>query len=83
MSITYTVKNPTEDNKEESGWKVFPENGEGAYFGIEGQLLPDASITRTFVFSVVSATGPLVFVYPAKINDTGSDDDDLIWTFEP
>ena len=83
MVISYTLKNTTQDIKEESGWKVFPQNGEGTYFGIQGELLPGREITRSFTFSIVAPNALLVFAYPSKITDSSWDEDDLTWIQSP
>ena len=79
VSISYTLRNPTQDVKDESGWKLFLTGVEGEYFGNQGQLLPDQSVTRSFTFNVVPNNGLLVFAYPSVISDSGWDEDDLIW----
>lgn len=79
MTVSYTLKNNSQDVKSEGGWKLFLTGAEGEYFGEEVQLLPDQAVTRAFTFNVVPGDGPLVFAYPSVIADRGWDTDDLIW----
>ena len=83
VSITYTLKNPAQDIKGENGWKVFPQDVEGAYFGIQGQLQPDQSVSRRYTFTVAAPSGLLVFADPSNITDSSWDEDDLTWIFNP
>ena len=79
VTVSYSLKNPTQDVKRENGWKLFLTGAEGAHFGDQGQLLPGQTVARSYTFNVVSSNGLLVFAYPSNISDTGWDEDDLIW----
>ena len=83
VSISYTLKNNTQETKQENGWKVFIEEIEGPYFGLQGTLSPGQSINRSFTFNVAVPTGLLLFAYPSLLTDTTWDDDDLIWLITP
>ncbi|PKB71232.1 MAG: hypothetical protein BZY87_06340 [SAR202 cluster bacterium Io17-Chloro-G6] len=86
VTVSYTLKNGTQETKQEMGWKVFKvliEETEGPYFGLEGPLLPGQSITRSATFNVAVPNGLLLFAYPSLISDTRWDDDDLIWIITP
>ena len=83
VSISYNVRNPTQDLKEENGWMLFIQGVEGAYFGIQGPLPPGQSINRSFIFNVTAPEVRQVFAYPSNISDEDWDADDLIWIIDP
>jgi hypothetical protein len=84
VTISYTLKNVTEDLKDEDGFRLYTASG-GAYsqYGGFGNILPTKSITRSYTFNVQSPDIPSVIGYPGFLSFGMTwGQGDLIWDID-
>lgn len=83
VSISYTLRNTTEDLKDEESWKLYYSGGGGLpQYGFFGQLLPGQTINRSYTFAVQSPDVPLVVAYPSRFFAETWEQGDLIWNVD-
>ena len=80
VTISYRLRNTTEDLKDEKGWSLYYSGGGGLpQYGFFNQMLPGQSINRSYTFNVQSPDVPSVVAYPSRFFDETWQLSDLIW----
>ena len=80
VTISYSLRNTTEDLKDEKGWSLYYSGGGGLpQYGFFNQMLPGQSINRSYTFNVQSPDVPSVVAYPSRFFDETWQLSDLIW----
>ena len=83
VTISYSLRNTTEDLKDEKGWSLYYSGGGGLpQYGFFNQMLPGQSINRSYTFNVQSPDVPSVVAYPSRFFDETWQQSDLIWDID-
>ena len=83
VTISYRLRNTTEDLKDEESWKLYYSDGGGLpQYGFFNQMLPGQTINRSYTFNVQSPDIPSVVVYPSRFFAATWQQSDLIWDID-
>ena len=83
VTISYSLRNTTEDLKDEKGWSLYYSGGGGLpQYGFFNQMLPGQSINRSYTFNVQSPDVPSVVAYPSRFFAETWQQSDLIWDID-
>jgi len=83
VTISYSLRNTTEDLKDEKGWSLYYSGGGGLpQYGFFNQMLPGQSINRSYTFNVQSPDVPSVVAYPSRFFAATWQQSDLIWDID-
>ena len=83
VTISYTLRNTTEDLKDEDSWKLYYSGGGGLpQYGFFSQMLPGQTINGSYTFNVQSPDVPSVVAYPSRFFAGTWQQGDLIWEID-
>ena len=80
VTISYRLRNTTEDLKDEEGWKLYYSDGGGLpQYGFFNKMLPGQTINRSYTFNVQPPDVPSAVAYPSRFFAETWQQSDLIW----
>ena len=83
IEIAYTLRNPTPNLILEGSWKLFYKNGGGLpKYGFFNNILPGATLSRSYTFQVQSPNIPATVGYPSDFFAESPAANDQTWSID-